>query len=256
VDIVFKGRHTNVQDRFRQHAVVKLARLEKLDQKAIRVDVEVSQEHNPRQYGRRERVELTITSRGPAIRAEAAADDRYAALDLALGKLDSRLRRACDRRKVRHASHGGVRASDLANGSVIPGQALLTPNPVDIPPPDEMSYWPDGAPDGMIPPDGLAPFETSPDGLVPDEGPADGVVPIDMEGDGPRVVRQKLHAASPMTIDQALFEMELVGHDFYLFRDKESGRPSVVYRRCGYRYGVIRLVETQVPEQSQDLVAS
>ena len=68
-------------------------------------------------------------------------------------------------------------------------------------------------------------------------------VPIEMEGDGPLVVRQKVHAAAPMTIDQALFEMELVGHDFYLFRDKESGCSSVVYRRCGYRYGVIRLVE-------------
>jgi hypothetical protein len=77
-----------------------------------------------------------------------------------------------------------------------------------------------------------------------------------MEGDGPLVVRQKVHAASPMTIDQAQFEMELVGHDFYLFRDKESGCSSVVYRRCGYRYGVIRLVETQVPGQPEHLVAS
>jgi hypothetical protein len=85
---------------------------------------------------------------------------------------------------------------------------------------------------------------------------ADDMVPIEMEGDGPLVVRQKVHAAAPMTIDQALFEMELVGHDFYLFRDKESGCSSVVYRRCGYRYGVIRLVETPVPGQSERLAAS
>jgi ribosomal subunit interface protein len=63
VDIVFKGRHTNVQERFRQHATVKLAKLEKLLRKVIRIDVEVSKEHNPRQYGRSERVELTIRSR-------------------------------------------------------------------------------------------------------------------------------------------------------------------------------------------------
>ena len=44
-----------------------------------------------------------------------------------------------------------------------------------------------------------------------------------------------------MTLDQALYEMELVGHDFYLFVDKESERPSVVYRRRGYDYGVISL---------------
>ena len=69
------------------------------------------------------------------------------------------------------------------------------------------------------------------------------VVPVDMQGDGPLVVREKFHAASPMGIEQALFEMELVGHDFFLFMDAASGIPSVVYRRRGYQYGVIRLVE-------------
>ena len=67
------------------------------------------------------------------------------------------------------------------------------------------------------------------------------VGPITVTGDGPLVVREKSHLASPMTLDQALYEMELVGHDFYLFVDKESERPSVVYRRRGYDYGVISL---------------
>ena len=67
---------------------------------------------------------------------------------------------------------------------------------------------------------------------------------IEVQGDGPLVVREKTHRAAPMSLDQALYEMELVGHDFYLFRDKESGHPSVVYRRRGYNYGVLRLVES------------
>ena len=108
MDIVFKGRHTDVLERFRQHATGKLAKIEKLDHKAIRVDVEVTTERNPRQSDRKERVELTITTRGPAIRAEAAAEDRFAALDLALAKLESRLRRACDRRKDRHVGARGL----------------------------------------------------------------------------------------------------------------------------------------------------
>src|SRR5579863_7074920 len=108
MEIIVRGRHITVPPRFRQHAAAKLAKLEKLDQKAIRVDVEVSAERNPRQSDRRERVELTIRSRGPAIRAEAAADDRYAALDRALAKLEERLRRASDRRKV--ARHGALAA--------------------------------------------------------------------------------------------------------------------------------------------------
>ena len=101
MEVIVRGRHITVPARFRQHAAAKLAKLEKLDQKALRIDVEVSEERNPRQSDRRERVELTIRSRGPAIRAEAAADDRYTALDLAFAKLESRLRRAADRRKVK-----------------------------------------------------------------------------------------------------------------------------------------------------------
>ncbi len=110
MDIVFKGRQTDVVERFRTHATGKLAKIEKLDHKAIRVDVEVSTERNPRQSGRKERVELTITTKGPAIRAEAAAEDRFSALDLALAKLESRLRRACDRRKSRNAGAGRAEA--------------------------------------------------------------------------------------------------------------------------------------------------
>src|SRR5436853_3574075 len=117
MEVIVRGRHITVPARFRQHAAAKLAKLEKLDQKAVRIDVEVSEERNPRQSDRRERVELTIRSRGPAIRAEAAADDRFAALDLALGKLESRLRRACERRKERHSGHGTFRVSATANGS-------------------------------------------------------------------------------------------------------------------------------------------
>jgi ribosomal subunit interface protein len=227
VDIIFKGRHTEVLDRFRRQATEKLGKIGKLDPKAIRVDVEVTAEHNPRQAQRRERVELTISSRGPAIRAEAAAEDRYAALDIAFSKLESRLRRACDRRKGRHGAHSAIRVSDL-------------------PAADEAAAGPPGT--GPQPP--LAEAETG----EPQEAPAaavggesaaaaDDVVPVKMDGSGPLVVREKFHGASPMTIDQALFEMELVGHDFFLYRDTASGRPSVVYRRRGYQYGVIRLVD-------------
>jgi len=217
VNIVFKGRHTVVLERFRRHAAAKLAKLGKLAPRATRIDVEVSTERNPRQSQRRERVELTISSRGPAIRAEAAAEDRYAALDLAFTKLESRLRRAGDRRKCRHGAHAAVRRTDLTDAGDEPASGDLQPVPDDA---------------------------VDAGGSAEGDGPAaDDVVPIEMEGNGPLVVREKFHVARPMAIDQALFEMELVGHDFFLFRDTEDGRPSVVYRRRGYQYGVIRLVE-------------
>ena len=234
MDIIVKARHTDVNDRFRRHVDTKLAKVEKLDPKVIRVDVEVSEEHNPRQSDTRERVELTIVSRGPVIRAEAAADDRYAALDMALGKLEGRLRRMCDRRKVHHGNHGRARLA-----------SALAPDPDDIAPivepnqPNQTNSVPVAAPAATETAE--APRSWDEDTYAPP--PGGDIVPIAMEGDGPVVLREKAHKADPMTIDQALFEMELVGHDFYLFRDKETLRPSVVYRRRGWDYGVIRLVE-------------
>ncbi|MER5420618.1 ribosome hibernation-promoting factor, HPF/YfiA family [Streptosporangium roseum] len=217
MDIIVKGRHTGVSDRFRDHVTTKLARIERLDHKLISVDVEVTKESNPRIIGQRERVELTIHSRGPAVRAEATADDRFAALDIALGKLEGRLRRLADRRKIHHGNHCPPSLAELAATALAETLEAAPPRPREEP-------------------EVQSDFEAD---LSEDKT----IVPIHMDGDGPLVVREKAHQADPMTIDQALLEMELVGHDFYLFRDKESGQPSVVYLRQGYNYGVLRLVE-------------
>src|SRR5205823_9125477 len=133
MEVIVRGRHSTVPARFRQHAAAKLAKLKKLDQKAVRIDVEVSEERNPRQSDRRERVELTVRSRGPAIRAEAAADDRYAALDLAFAKLESRLRRMADRRKVKDTV--SVRSPGVLAGAELDGAALDGAGPDGQPPP-------------------------------------------------------------------------------------------------------------------------
>ncbi|MET8139065.1 ribosome-associated translation inhibitor RaiA [Sphaerisporangium sp. NPDC005288] len=222
MDIIVKGRHTSVSDRFRDHVTTKLARIERLDNKLIRVDVEVSKEANVRATEHRERVELTIHSKGPAIRAEASADDRFAALDIALGKLEGRLRRIADRRKVHHGNHCPPSVAELT--SVLADAYESLPQPL---PPEPVEH--------------AEPYAAEP--ARDEDGYREPIVPIEMEGDGPLVVREKFHQADAMTIDQALLEMELVGHDFYLFRDKECGLPSVVYRRVGYDYGVLRLVE-------------
>jgi ribosomal subunit interface protein len=244
MDIIFKGRRTDVPERFRSYASAKLNKITKLAHKAIRVNVEVSAERNPRRSSQRERVELTILSRGPAIRAEAAADDRFAALDRALAKLEERLRRSGDRRKA--ARHGALQAGrspglrpggGAGAGARTAAASRAGGGPVDLGAP---GTGPNGAePEWPDEPQwaGAGPGDAD----LPEE--AAGVVPIQMEGDGPVVVREKFHASMPVSVDQALFEMELVGHDFYLFRDQQCGLPSVVYRRHGYQYGLIRLVE-------------
>ncbi|HEX3517244.1 MAG TPA: ribosome-associated translation inhibitor RaiA [Trebonia sp.] len=288
MEITFKGRHTSVPERFRRHATVKLAKLEKLDQRAIRIDVEVSTERNPRQADRSERVELTIRSRGPAIRAEAAADDRYAALDLAFAKLEGRLRKAAERRKVRHGDVT-VRSTDaLAAVAAGPADATAivaeTADLADVtipamPQPDDaamLAGTPVGrkansrgstkpAPraaakvgskvNGQRRAESVVPLPAFPqdEGVSHDfegfrdeaeaEATVSGVLPMQMVGDGPLIVREKFHASHPMTIDDALLEMELVGHDWFAYRDSQCGKFSVVYRRRGYDYGVIRLVD-------------
>ncbi|HTB55445.1 MAG TPA: ribosome-associated translation inhibitor RaiA [Trebonia sp.] len=264
MDITFKGRHATVPERFRRHATAKLAKLEKLDQRALRVDVEVSKENNPRQADRCTRVELTIRSRGPAIRAEAAADEMYAALDLAFAKLEGQLRRAAERRKGRRTDVP-VRSVDAASAvsATRTGQAAAAGALLETAGPEEAALElaaitesvPVGRPRGRRKVNGRSRQES----LVPlpampgagenlaaggrDAEDPSGLVPIQMEGDGPLVVREKFHPSGPMTIDQALLQMELVGHDFYAYHDSQCGKFSVVYRRRGYDYGVIRLVE-------------
>jgi ribosomal subunit interface protein len=256
MDITFKGRHTSVPERFRRHAAAKLAKLEKLDSKAIRIDVEISKERNPRQADRSERVELTVRSKGPTIRAEAAAADRYAALDLAFAKLEGRLRKAAERRKARR-SDMSVRSADvLAAVAAAPGAIEGTALLAELAEASGLAGARDRlarqeAASGGARVGDVGSASDFADGDAADSDVAvggtgaasSGVVPIQMEGDGPLVVREKFHVSRPTTLDQALLEMELVGHDFYAFHDKECGKFSVVYRRRGYDYGVIRLVE-------------
>jgi ribosomal subunit interface protein len=201
MEVVVTGRHCELSDRFRSHVEEKLSKLEKHDHRIIRVNVEVECERNPRQADRAVRLQLTALSKGPVIRAEACAADKMAALDLALDKMAAQMRRASDRRRVHHGRHTPVSV----------GQALA---------------------------EAVDDVDESLDDVVTQDRQ---VGPINVTGDGPLVVREKTHPATPMTLDQALYEMELVGHDFYLFVDKESERPAVVYRRRGYDYGVISL---------------
>lgn len=243
MDIVVKGRNVEVPEHYRQHVSEKLDRLERYDRKVIRYEVELFHERNRRQSKNCQRVEITGRGKGPAMRAEASAGDFYAALDAAVGKLESRMRRAHDRKKV----HYGRRAPESVAEATAGGS-------------DGMSG---GATTAVM----EAPAETgdmngqamastadtvSADGAIrlPSQRLNDGFEDMlsggrgDDDGDGEpgRIVREKQHSATPITVDEALSEMELVGHDFYLFNDADAGKPSVVYRRKGFDYGVIRLV--------------
>ncbi len=194
-ELVIKGRNVAVPEHFRAYVSDKLTRLERFDSSIYLFGIELQHEPNRRQAKSCQRVELTATGKGPVVRAEACAENFHAALELAINKLEARLRRSHDRRTVHHGRHTPVSVAEATAG--------------------------------------LAKLEV--------EGEhADALATVD---DGPgRIVRTKEHPAVPMSVDDALYEMELVGHDFFLFQCADTNQPSVVYRRHAFDYGVIRLV--------------
>lgn len=212
MDIIINGRNTDISPTFRELAESKLDKITLFYPRAQRCDVVVTRQKNPRRADTAERIELTVYGKGPVIRAEAEASDRYAAIDLATAKLYERLRRLRDRSKD-HRRHREVPAVEVelaaAHGDVEETAADFS----------DAENW------HLRSAQGLQVGETLEEQL----------------GDSPVVVRQKVHEASPMSVEDALYQMELVGHPFFLFVDKETMQPCVVYHRSGWTYGVIRL---------------
>ena len=204
MDITVVGRNAEISSRLRDYIEEKAIKVEQFDPRVQRVEVEVTHERNPRQADTAERVEITVISKGPVIRAEATSSDRFAAFDIAMGKLTERLRRARDRKKDHHRTDA-------------------VPAPKDLPVVEETVEV-------------VEEVDEAP--KVPTKK---GVAVESQLGDSPVVVRQKLHDATPMTVEEALDHMELVGHPFYVFIEKSTKQPCAVYHRHGWTYGVIRL---------------
>jgi len=202
-EVVVKGRNVEIPDHFRIYVSEKLARLERFDRSIYLFDVELDHERNRRQRKNCQHVEITARGRGPVVRGEACADSFYAALESAVGKLESRLRRSKDRRKVHY---GDKTPTSLAEATKIAAPEAFEPRRSSSEESDDYEHR-----------DGVEYHEPG------------------------QIVRVKEHPATPMTVDDALYEMELVGHDFFLFHDKESDKPCVVYRRHAFDYGLIRL---------------
>jgi ribosomal subunit interface protein len=223
VEIVVTGRNVEVPDHFRVHVAEKIGRLERYDHKMVGMEVELFHERNRRQLKNCQRVEITGRGCGPIARAEACAQDFYAALDAAVAKLEARLRRSHDRRRVT-GKRTRVMAGRGAATAVLDDVAVTSDDRTD----DDIDDGADLRADDTIGVEIPGPRGHGED--LPEADVAPG-----------RIVRSKVHTATPMSVDDALSRMELVGHDFYLFSDADSGQPCVVYRRKGYDYGMIRL---------------
>lgn len=214
MEIVITGRHTQINQRFRDVVESKMNRVTAIAPDAQRVQIVLTHEGNPRQADTAKRVEITVVAGSTVIRAEASSTDQFSALDMALDKLTLRLRRTRDRRKDHRRGYTEMVPVDM--GVVEPEIETTVEEDVK----EDESNSADVA-------------------FASDLGPGESVeVSV---GDTPIVIRRKLHIAEPMSIDEALYEMELIGHDFFLFVNKETMRPSVVYRRHGWSYGVFEI---------------
>lgn len=213
MNVIVTGRHLQISDKFRDTVNAKSKRIESIAPDAQRVEIVVAREGNPRLADSASKVEITVYASGDVVRAEASSADQFSALDLALDKLTLRLRRMRDRRKDHRRGHFDVPESLPQVEAEAEAEALAGEEPTDLPDRDTE--------------------------LHADLDPGQSVeVRV---GDTPVVIRRKLHIAEPMSIDEALYEMELIGHDFFLFVNKENNRPSVVYRRHGWSYGVFEI---------------
>lgn len=210
------GRNLGITDRFRDYATEKAEKIAGLADKALALEIKVSRHTEKSGAAGNDRVELTLIGKGPIVRAEAEGGDKYAAFDIALGRLLERVRRAKDRRKVHR---GGAHRPTSLHEASSSGFAVID----------------------IVPADGetLERVRTGAIQVIAEESETSGEEAEEVYS--PVVIRRKVFSAAPMTVDDALYFMELVGHDFYLFQDSESHRPSVVYRRKGWDYGVIEL---------------
>ena len=225
MEFMISGRNVAVSDRFREYAEERIVKVENLANKVQRVDARITKQPNAREADSSLTVELTVIGRGPVVRAEATSGDKFAAFDLAYAKLIERLRRASDRRKVHHGRHTPV-AVRVATADL---DTVNSTEPLYV----QMENAATDA-DAAAEPD------------------VDGSAAGDPAEDSPVLIRRKVFPGAPMSLDAAVDNMELVGHDFYLFVDAATGAPSVVYRRRGWTYGVITL-DSRCAEGTEDL---
>lgn len=211
MDINFVARHSEVTDRFRNYVTEKIDKIVSLADKPQELDITVSKHHGGKGLVGGDRVELTLIGAGPVIRAESDGEDKYAAFDLAMGRLMERLRRAKDRKKVHRGGNHRPLSLHEASADGFAQIDIIPATPEDL--------------DRVAHPENHQPVATA----------------VEDDTYSPIVIREKVFEAEPITLDDAMYNMELVGHDFYLFVDKETKRPSVVYRRKGWDYGVIGL---------------
>ncbi len=186
MDVIFRGQHLTISDRFREYATEHLARIERHLPMADHAIVDVRREAKSGEG--RFVVQVTIDVNGSYLRAEERNHDMETAVDAVADVLDRQAKRFKERKILR--SQRRVSKEDR----------------------------------------------------LPDTGstePEDEPLPPDTEIVAGRVVRIKHFAMKPMTEAEAIEQMEMLGHTFFLFRDADRDQLALVYQRADGDFGLI-----------------
>jgi putative sigma-54 modulation protein len=190
---VSSRRQAEVSDALRASAVEKIGRLERFLDGMDRAEVHFS-EQKSRRVADREVCEVTMEGHGHVVRCKVAAADGFAAVDLAVEKLEQQLHRLKTRVKRKPNHQSKAKARRVADAAT----------------------------------------------LVDDDDPEHSMADdAYVTKAGEFVVKKKSFAINPISVDDAVLQMELIGHSFYFFTNAATGKAAVLYRRDDGNLGLI-----------------
>ncbi len=197
MQVTVSSRHADVSEALRAAATEKIGRLERFLDGMTHAEVHFDQHRNPR-IADREICEVTLEGQGHVVRCKVAAADSFAAIDVAVDKLEHQLSRL--KSKLRDKTAAGRRRAGkgAANGATA-----------------------------------VADLDEHED---EDHSMADDAY---VTRAGELVVKKKSFAIEPVTVDDAVLQMDLVGHSFYFFTNAATGKAAVLYRREDGDLGLI-----------------
>lgn len=234
MEIVVRHKHGRVPQALRTVADEKVGRVARFLRDVKRIDVEFDDERNPR-VAESDLCEILVHVKGTLLKAHSAAGTPEAALDLAIDKMEHQARKLHERRVTRSHPKRSRRPEQFGaapNGSA--GE------------PTDAGFADAGLADTLLD-DPVR--DSSAEDSVSDGSASDGLVSGDEsstqghEGgavDEAQIVRVKQFMMKPMSPREAALQMDLLGHDFFLFTSSEHGRAAVIYRR---RDGDLGLIE-------------
>jgi putative sigma-54 modulation protein len=203
MEIVVRAKNTKVDPQVQTVTRDKLGKLTRFGLVIFRVEVDFSEIRNPRVH-ENELCEVTVHLKKHFVKAHASSTDQVAALDLVIDKVEHQVTRLKERKVDR----------------------MHKPRRKRLAAPPLIDDWDAGS----LPGSG---------GAVADEGNGTGT----LDGvEAAEIIRTKQFTSKPMTVEEAALQMDLLGHDFYLFKDAQTGHATVLYRRRDGHLGLIEAV--------------